>query len=86
MNPRPRQAAKGWIKMTLTNNLKEIRNFKRLSQFQLAKRADISPADISRLENGKIFAYPGWRKKLSEALGVTEIEIWPEIEGEMHHG
>ncbi|SHH87225.1 helix-turn-helix transcriptional regulator [Desulfosporosinus lacus] len=72
--------------MTMTNNLKEMREFKGLSQFQLSKRADVNPADISRLENGKIFAYPGWRKKISEALGVTEIEIWPELEGGLHHG
>jgi transcriptional regulator with XRE-family HTH domain len=42
-----------------------------LSQFQLGKLADVHPAEISRLERGRIYPYPGWRRKLAEALG------WP---------
>jgi len=59
------------------NNLKKIRVELGFSQFDLAKLANITPSDISRIENDKIFPYPGWRKKLSEALGKTEIEVFP---------
>lgn len=58
------------------NNLKEIRTSKGLSQFDLAKVADITPADISRIENNKIYVYPNWRKRISEALQVPEDEIF----------
>lgn len=62
----------------MDNKLKEIREIRGLSQFELAKLADITPSDISRIENSKIFAYPGWRKRLANALEVEEKEIWPE--------
>lgn len=61
------------------NNLKKIRISKGLSQFDLAKLANVTPSDISRLENNKIFAYPGWRKRLAIALKVEEKDIWPKI-------
>jgi transcriptional regulator with XRE-family HTH domain len=60
------------------NNLKNIREMKKLSQFELAKLADITPSDISRIENNKIYAYPGWRERLANALEVEEKEIWPD--------
>lgn len=64
------------------NNIKKIRKSKKLSQFQLAVLTNITPSDISRLENNKIFPYPGWRNKLVKALEVEEQEIWPELKYE----
>lgn len=61
------------------NNLKEIRISKGISQFELAKMANIAPSDISRLENNKVHPYPNWRKRISKALGLDEGEIWTEI-------
>jgi transcriptional regulator with XRE-family HTH domain len=58
------------------NNLKKIRTSKKLSQFDLAKLSNIAPSDISRIENGRIYAHPGWRKRLSEALEVPEDKIF----------
>jgi transcriptional regulator with XRE-family HTH domain len=43
-----------------------------LSQQKMGYRAEICPATISRIERGKIYPYPGWRKRLAKALG------WPE--------
>jgi len=62
----------------MMNNLKVIRTSKGLSQFGLAKIADITPADLSRIENGKIYAYPNWRKRISKALEMPENEIFPD--------
>jgi transcriptional regulator with XRE-family HTH domain len=60
------------------NQLREIRNQKKFSQLTLAKLTDIAPSDISRIENGWLRPYSGWRKKLAKALGVPEHQIFPE--------
>jgi len=59
------------------NRLKEIRREKGLSQLRLAFVTGISPSDISRIENDWIRPYPGWRKRFSRALGISEDEIFP---------
>lgn len=60
------------------NNLKKIREERNFSQLDLAKLTDITPSDLSRIENAKIHVYPGWRKRISKALEVDESEIWEE--------
>jgi transcriptional regulator with XRE-family HTH domain len=60
------------------NLLKEIRTKKGLSQLTLAKLTNIAPTEISRIENGWLRPYAGWRKRLAKALGVTEKELFPE--------
>lgn len=64
----------------MNNRLKRIRKARGLSQFDLAKRADITPSDISRIENNKIYAYPGWRKRLSKALDVPEEKLFAAMD------
>ena len=66
------------MKRVNINLLKETRNKRGLSQLSLAKLTNIAPGDISRIENGWIHPYPGWRKRLAEALGVSERELFPE--------
>ncbi len=34
------------------------------------------------METGKKFPFPGWRKRLSEALEIKEEILFPEIEEE----
>lgn len=60
------------------NLLKEIRAKRGFSQLTLAKLTNIAPSDISRIENGWVRPYAGWRKRLARALGVTERELFPE--------
>ncbi len=67
------------------NKLKEIRNLKGLSQLKLAMMTGIAPGDISRIENDWLRPYPGWRKRLSRALGTTESELFPQ-QGEQNSG
>ena len=62
----------------MTNNLKEFRHEKGLSQLKLAFLTGISPTDISRIENDVRKAYPGWRRRLAEALGVSEDKLFPD--------
>ncbi|MFC1875173.1 helix-turn-helix domain-containing protein [Chloroflexota bacterium] len=60
------------------NRLKEIRTKRGFSQLTLAKLTNIAPTDISRIENGWVLPYRGWRKRLARALGVTEKELFPQ--------
>ena len=59
------------------NRLKEARKEKGLSQLKLAFMTGIPPSEISRIENDWIKPYPGWRKRLSRALGKPELELFP---------
>ena len=60
------------------NNLKEFRTKKGISQFKLAVDTGISPSIISRIENGWLWPYPGWRQRIAQALNVSESELFPE--------
>ena len=60
------------------NRLQRIRKDKGLSQLKLSMMTGIAPGDISRIENNWLKPYPGWRKRLARALGVTEAELFPE--------
>lgn len=60
------------------NNVKEFRTRKGLSQFGLAKLSNISQTDISRIENGGIKVYPGWRLRLAKALDIPAAELFPK--------
>ncbi len=62
----------------MNNLLREIRLKRGFSQLALAKLTNIAPTDISRIENGWLKPYAGWRKRLAEALGMTEAELFPE--------
>lgn len=61
----------------LKNNLQKVRKQRGLSQLRLSFLTGIPPSDISRIENGWLKPYPGWRKRLSRALGVPELELFP---------
>lgn len=49
-----------------------------LSLNKLSRIAEISQSDLSCAINGKKPFYPAWRKRVSEALGVPENELFPE--------
>lgn len=61
------------------NNLRSIRQEQGLSQLQLSMRSQVAQGVVSSIENGKLYAYPGWRTKLASALGVSEERLFPEV-------
>ena len=63
----------------IKNKVKEMRKEKNLTQFELSKLSNITQADLSQIENGKIYPYPGWRKRIALALEVEEDFLFPEI-------
>lgn len=62
------------------NRLREIRKKQGLSQLRLAYLTGIQPPIISRIENGWLKSYPGWRKRLARALKIPEAELFPPEE------
>ena len=63
------------------NSLKDIRTKRGFSQLTLAKLTNLAPTDISRIENGWVRPYTGWRKRLARALDTTESELFPAEQG-----
>jgi len=68
------------------NKLRKARKEKGLSQLKLAFMTGIAPNEISRIENGWLKPYPGWRKRLSRVLGVPETELFPPEEQSSNNG
>jgi len=52
--------------------IREIRQAKGLTQWELAKRANIHPVNLAKIERGDFRLYAGWRRRIAEALGVPE--------------
>lgn len=64
--------------MNLENNLREIRIKRGLSNLQLARVTGIAPCFITNIEKGRQYVYPGWKRRLSEALNVSISELFPQ--------
>lgn len=55
--------------------IRKLRQERHLSRAEFARRAKIDYATLTKLEKGEIRLYPGWKRRLAEALGVPEEEI-----------
>lgn len=62
----------------MSNMVREIRQAKGLSCERLARQAEISATDLSKIERGLRRAYPGWRRRIASALQTPEAELFPE--------
>jgi len=60
------------------NRLKEVRFFKKVSQWQLRVFTGLSQSKISLIEMGYVIPSKEEKSKISRALGVTPAEIFPE--------
>lgn len=47
-------------------------------QHAVSLKTGIHSSLISRIVNGKVPAFPGWRRRIAEALGVDEAELFDE--------
>lgn len=65
------------------NNLKKVMREKDVTGFKLFRMTGIAPASISGIVNNRVIPFPGWRKRIAEALGVTESELFPAVESEV---
>lgn len=57
-------------------NLEKALNEKGLSVLQLSYLARIHSPDLYNALNGKKPFYPGWKKRVSEALEIPESELF----------
>jgi transcriptional regulator with XRE-family HTH domain len=48
------------------------------SKTKLGIRADINPVSVGQIELGRMPAWPAWRKKISQALGVPAEELFDQ--------
>ena len=53
-----------------------------LSHAELSRRTGIHTSTISRLVAGKTYAYPGWKRRLTEVLGVDGEELFSDVAGQ----
>ena len=47
-----------------------------LSINKLSARTGIAAPDISSIERGRRYAWPGWRQRIARALGVSVSELF----------
>lgn len=54
------------------------------SKSELARRSGVGLTEISRLESGKIYPYPGWKRRLAEALGCDPDTLFKKVDPEVN--
>lgn len=62
--------------------LRRIREARGLSLAALCQQTGIGEATLSRIEREHVFPYPGWRRRISEALAVAEEELFTSEVGD----
>ena len=67
------------------NRVREIRLQKRLTCEALARKVEMASTDLSKLERGIRHPYPGWRKRIAQALQESEEYLFPGV-GESGNG
>ncbi len=58
--------------------INDVLREKNISKAQAAKMADIPQNDFYQATNGKKTFFPAWRRRLAEALDLSEHELFPE--------
>lgn len=73
--PKNRTTSKDNFLKELGLKLKELREKKGLSQFQLAIEAEIPKNQVGRIERGQINTSVYNLKRISEALGISLVDL-----------
>ena len=67
---------------TWGEGVRTLRDIKKLTQTELAARARVGQATISRIENGSYRVSDAARIRIARALDVLPYELFPYIEDE----
>ena len=70
----------------MRNNLKKMLKEKGITGAELSRRTQIPAAAIYSICSGNMLAWPGWKQRISAALGVPEAVIFPSGEEDKNHG
>ena len=68
------------IRLVFSQNLKNLRAKKGLSQMALASKSSLATNFINDIENGKKWVSPATLSKLSEALDIPPYKLFIEID------
>ena len=68
------------LRAILSANLKRYRNYRKLSQAELAEKLDISIPFLSDVENGRKWVSPATLVKIADALGIEPHELFKPAE------
>lgn len=69
------------IQKRLGSNIKSLRKAKKMTQFQLAEKSEISEDMIKSLEQGRTWLSDKTLSQITEALGVDVVKLFMPIEG-----
>jgi transcriptional regulator with XRE-family HTH domain len=64
------------MKDTNTSRLRQERRRRSWSLMALTMRTGIDPGSLSLLERGLVVAHPGWRRRIADALGMKEEDLF----------
>lgn len=65
--------------MIAPNTIRETRKERGIAQQALAAQAGCSPSKLTSIELYNYLPSEGLRQRIADALGVSEVEIWPEL-------
>lgn len=66
------------------NNLKRLRKERGLTMMALASQAGTTPTWLTYMERYGHIPGADLRGRIAAALGITEKEIWPDLEEDAH--
>ena len=72
------------VQENIAANLRRLRSAARLSQTQLAEKADLSRYAIAKLEKGEVMPQASTLQKLADALDASLSDLVEEVQ-ELHH-
>lgn len=67
------------------NKLNKVLQERNISRRRLAIMACITPQSLYAAMAGNIPLYAGWRKRIADALEMSEQELFPDDEGSEEH-
>jgi transcriptional regulator with XRE-family HTH domain len=63
----------------MSSRIREERIKRGWSQHALGMRCGLPVPTISGIERGRVYAWPGWRRRLAMAFKLPEAELFAEV-------
>ncbi|NPV74647.1 MAG: helix-turn-helix transcriptional regulator [Pelotomaculum sp.] len=56
-------------------DIRKLRQQKNISRAELSRRTGIDYVTLYKLKRGLMLPFPGWRRRIAQALGVEENKL-----------